>query len=88
MLRIKWERLKREWTQTQLGRLTQMAGTDISKIERGLLHPYPGQRERLAQVLGIDPAELLIPACTSGDVMSPGCALMKGRLQEVPCAAE
>ena len=53
MLRIKWERLKREWTQEQLGRLALMAAADISKIERGLLHPYPGQRERLAQVLGM-----------------------------------
>jgi transcriptional regulator with XRE-family HTH domain len=67
MLRIKWERLKREWTQEKLGRLAQVAGADISKIERGLLHPYPGQQERLAQVLGITPAELLIPACKSGD---------------------
>jgi transcriptional regulator with XRE-family HTH domain len=67
MLRIKWERLKHEWTQEQLGRLAQMAGADISKIERGLLQPYPGQQERLAQALGIPPAELLIPACQPGD---------------------
>ena len=85
MLRIKWARLKREWTQEQLGRLAQMAAADISKIERGLLHPYPGQRERLAQVLGIVPAELLLPA--SGDVYTVS-ALTTGKPQEVPCAAE
>jgi len=67
MLRIKWERLKREWTQEHLGRLAQMAGADISKIERGLLQPYPGQQERLAQALGLTPAELLIPAGKLGD---------------------
>jgi transcriptional regulator with XRE-family HTH domain len=59
MLRIKWERLRREWSQEQLGAMAQLSATDISKIERRFLSPYPEQRQRLAKALGIRPEELL-----------------------------
>jgi ribosome-binding protein aMBF1 (putative translation factor) len=51
--RLKSERLKRGWTQQTLAHHAQMQSSDISRIERGWAKPYPGQAERLAEVLGI-----------------------------------
>jgi ribosome-binding protein aMBF1 (putative translation factor) len=59
MLRIRFERLKRGWTLQTLGFHAQIQATDISKIERGLLKPYPGQAQRLAEALGVRREELL-----------------------------
>lgn len=59
MVKLKAERLKRGWRQEDLGFYARMSGADISRIERGWMKPYPGQAERLAKVLELDPEELL-----------------------------
>ena len=59
MVKLKIERLRRGWTQQDLGYHARIAGTDISRIERGWMKPYPSQAARLAEVLGLDPRELL-----------------------------
>jgi transcriptional regulator with XRE-family HTH domain len=59
MLNLKRERLKRGWSLQTLGFYTGIQGAEISKIERGILVPYPSQRERLARELGLHPDELL-----------------------------
>lgn len=60
MLRLKAERLRRKWTQTDLGYHARITPAEISRIETGRLRPYPRQAERLARVLEIAPADLLI----------------------------
>lgn len=57
--RIKAERLKRNWRQTDLACFARMSTSDISRIESGRMIPYPTHAERLAKVLGIRPDELL-----------------------------
>ena len=59
MSRIKAERLKRQWTQTDLAFYARMSSSDISRIENGRMIPYPGHLERLSKALGIDSQELL-----------------------------
>ena len=59
MLRLKSERLRRGWTQTDLGFHSRMTTAEISRIETGRLRPYPGQVERLSRALGLRPSELL-----------------------------
>jgi ribosome-binding protein aMBF1 (putative translation factor) len=59
MLRIKAERLRRGWSQQDLGYRARVQATDISRIERGRFIPYDGQAERLARVLGLTRNELL-----------------------------
>jgi DNA-binding XRE family transcriptional regulator len=68
MLRIKFERLKRQWSQQELGYRAGMQGADISKIERGWMKPYPSQAKRLAAVLEIPPETLCEPV-SSGMLM-------------------
>jgi ribosome-binding protein aMBF1 (putative translation factor) len=65
MVRLKAERLKRKWSQQDLAFHAHMASADISRIERGWARPYPGQAQRLAAILGIQPEELLqeVQAC-------------------------
>lgn len=60
MTRMKFERKRREWSLQTLGALIGMQGAEISKVERGILVPYPSQRERLARALGLDENELLV----------------------------
>ena len=61
MKRIKAERLRRGWTQTDLGYHSRTSPADISRIETGRLKPYPGQLERLGRVLGVPAGDLLAP---------------------------
>ena len=71
MLRLKAERLRRGWTQTDLGYHARITPAEISRIETGRLRPYPGQAERLSRVLELAPTELLaevpIPAFNSSE---------------------
>ncbi len=60
--RMKAERLRRHWTQTDLAYHARMSPSDISRIENGRLIPYPGYAERLARALGLSPEELQRPA--------------------------
>ncbi len=59
MLTIKQERLRRKWTQTQLGAKAGLSASDVSKIESGRQQPDPQQTLRLARALKV-PAELLL----------------------------
>ena len=61
MLRIKAERLRRGWSQQDLGFHARVQATDISRIERGRLIPYDRQAARLAEALGLAPTQLLQP---------------------------
>ena len=60
MLRLKAERLRRGWTQTDLGYHARITPAETSRIETGRLRPYPNQAERLASVLDLAPADLLM----------------------------
>jgi transcriptional regulator with XRE-family HTH domain len=57
--RLKYMRLMKEWSLDKLGQEAGLGGSDLSKIERGRLVPYPPQLERLSKALGI-PAERLM----------------------------
>ena len=60
MTRLQEERLRRGMSQTTLAAAAKkLSASDISRFERGYGIPYPSQAERLAQVLGIKPSELL-----------------------------
>jgi transcriptional regulator with XRE-family HTH domain len=60
MTRLKFERLQREWSLQKLGVVAGMQGSEISKVERGILKPYRSQLEKLARALGVPGAELLL----------------------------
>lgn len=59
MTRLKFARLMKEWSLDRLGQEAGLGGSDLSKIERGRLLPYPPQLDRLSKALGI-PAERLL----------------------------
>ena len=59
MLRIKYERLRRCWSQGTLAYHASMSGSDVGRIETGRLHPYQSQTGKLASALGLTPEELL-----------------------------
>lgn len=56
---IKAERLRRGWTQTELGAKAGLSASDVSRIETGRLRPYPLQVIRLARALKLAPDQLL-----------------------------
>jgi transcriptional regulator with XRE-family HTH domain len=51
MIRLREERLKRGWSQTELSARTRIASPDISAIERGVKQAFPGWRRKLAHAL-------------------------------------
>jgi transcriptional regulator with XRE-family HTH domain len=59
MVRMKTERLKRQWTQQDLGYHARVSAADVSRIESRRMQPYPRHAARLAKVLEITPEELL-----------------------------
>ena len=59
MTRLKYARLMKEWSLDKLGQEAGLGGSDLSKIERGRLVPYPPQLERLSKALGISAERLL-----------------------------
>jgi ribosome-binding protein aMBF1 (putative translation factor) len=61
MIRLEVERLKKRWSQQDLAYHARMAVSDVCRIERGWMKPYPGQASRLGAVLGLAPNELLEP---------------------------
>jgi transcriptional regulator with XRE-family HTH domain len=61
LLRIKVERQRRKWTQTDLGARAGLSASDISRIETGRLRPYPHQALRIARALRMEPDRLLEP---------------------------
>ena len=76
MLRMKQERLRRGWTQTAVAFHARLTAAEVSRIETGRLRPYPTQIARLAQVFGLDPAELLLDGLPDADpgTGAPGTA--------------
>ena len=60
MVRLKAERLQRGWTLQDLGYKARIQASDISKIERQVLRPYPAQLARLAKVLKCPAEDLLL----------------------------
>ena len=59
ILKVKAERLKRNWSQTELAFFARMSSSDVSRIETGRMIPYSTHAQRLAKALGIRPDELL-----------------------------
>jgi transcriptional regulator with XRE-family HTH domain len=55
---LKEIRIKKGLSQLTLAKLTNIAPTDISRIENGWLRPYPGWRKRLAKALRVTEREL------------------------------
>ncbi len=49
---------KKGFSQLTLAKLTNIAPTDISRIENGWIRPYAGWRKRLARALGVSEKEL------------------------------
>lgn len=56
--RLREERLKRGWSQTQVSMLTGIAATDIGALEHGIKPPWPGWRRRLAAAFKLPEREL------------------------------
>ncbi len=52
MSRIQELREARGWSRSELARQARMDAGDVSKIERGILVPYPGQVLKIARALG------------------------------------
>jgi transcriptional regulator with XRE-family HTH domain len=59
MIRLKWERLARHWTQQDLAFHARLTVSDICRFERGVMKPYPSQAARLGRLLGLSPGQLL-----------------------------
>jgi ribosome-binding protein aMBF1 (putative translation factor) len=59
MVRMKAERLKRQWTQQDLSYHARVPAADVSRIESRRMQPYPRHAARLAKVLELAPEELL-----------------------------
>jgi transcriptional regulator with XRE-family HTH domain len=53
VLVLRVERQRRNWPLRKLSKQTGIAPTDLSRIERGLLAPWPGWRRRLAAAFGL-----------------------------------
>src|SRR4051794_8355122 len=89
MLRIRFERLRRAWTQTMLAYKTGLSASDISKIENGIQRPYPKQARALSKALRV-PTGCLLDEMESSAV---GCVLLRkiqptnAQCEENPSAA-
>jgi transcriptional regulator with XRE-family HTH domain len=51
MLKVVKLRMELGWSQARLARAARIDQSNMSRIERGLLAPYPGQLRRLARAL-------------------------------------
>ena len=60
IIRLHYERIKRRWTQAELGRRAGIRQTDVSAIERGRLNPTDDELLRLANALLISPPSVLM----------------------------
>ena len=67
MLRLKFERTRRGLSQGCLAELASLTQPQVCLIEQGRLLPTPDQLDRLAQVLGIAPALVLLKELTVQD---------------------
>lgn len=60
VLRLQYERIRRRWTQSELGRRAQIQQTVVSAIERGRINPTEDELLRLAIALSITPPSVLM----------------------------
>ncbi len=58
--RIKFERIKRDWTQEQLADHANIGRTTVANLEKNNSSPTLDIVEKLARALGYEPYELLI----------------------------
>jgi len=59
MTRMRAERRRRRWTQTDLAYHCRLSAADISRVETGRLQPSAAYRERIGRALGVPAAQLL-----------------------------
>ncbi len=59
---IRRERLRRGWTQEQLGETADLAPRYIQRIETGRISPRAVVVATIADALGVDPGKLFRPA--------------------------
>ena len=69
IVRLRRERKKRGWTQTQLAARAGLHTQQISAFENEVLRPYPSQLARLARALDmpVDEADRLLDRVEGGD---------------------
>lgn len=67
LLRLAYERMKRHWSQSELGRRSGIRQQDISLIETGRLIPTDEQLFRLAVALRMSPPEILLKPTVLAD---------------------
>jgi len=60
MNRLKQVRQEKGFTQFQLAKMADVHPIDISRIERGVIRPYPNWRKRIAKALGVS-EDVLFP---------------------------
>lgn len=67
LLRLTYERIRRHWSQSELGRRSSIRQQDISLIETGRLIPTEEQLLRLANALLITPPAVLLAPTVLAD---------------------
>ena len=67
MNRLKFERIKRGWTQTTLAYLAKLPQPVICLIETGRQNPTTDELDALGRALGISPASVLLKPVTVRD---------------------
>lgn len=76
---IRFERLRRGWNQTQLGRRARLSQQSISFIETGRLIPTSDELDRLAHAFGLTAAALIRPHVV---VVDPEMSLSERRQEQ------
>ena len=66
MTKIRDERIRRGWNQTDLAYHSRVSQAEISRIESGRLKPSAGQIERLARALGVSPDQISVAISERG----------------------
>lgn len=61
---IRRARERRVWGQAELARAAGITANTLWKIEHGHQAPRPATVRRIAEVLGLDPSELMAPTGT------------------------
>jgi transcriptional regulator with XRE-family HTH domain len=56
-MRLIEERKRRGWSQAELARRAHLNAATVSLIESGRLTPYPSQVRKIADALGLPPAQ-------------------------------
>ena len=57
MLNLKFERMRRGWSQAELARRAKLNPATVGQIEAARWRPYPAQLAKLTRALGISEAE-------------------------------